>query len=211
MGADGGVGDSVSERLFVALEIPGWLQRELAELVALAAADGAFPKARWVPARNLHLTLLFLGQQPSGVVAALAEGLRRATSELPSIDTEIERFGAFPPDRRARIEGSRGGTRKKVLWLGLRPVAGLRALHAEVCSAALWSIPGLVLEDRPFVPHLTLARCRPPWPRGDFLRAARHFAAIVGQSVRLETLHVMKSTTDRRGAVYSSLAQLRLT
>lgn len=117
---------------------------------------------RRVPDHNLHLTLVFLGDQPFDRVQdfeALAGALAGEACTL-----ELTRFGWFPGAR--------------VLWLGgaaPRPLAGLQAaLQRQIVEL------GVELDERPFRPHVTLFRrvdrqpdfVKPeplPWPVRDFV------------------------------------------
>lgn len=104
---------------------------------------------RPVPPGSWHLTLRFLGETPPEALARLREALE--AEELGSrAAVTFGRLGAFPrPDRAS------------VLWLGVEEGAdALRALAERAEEAARSA--GFPAETRPFTPHLTLARIRPP-------------------------------------------------
>lgn len=137
-------------RLFVALEPPGPLRRKLAALAAelRRQAGRAAEGLRWVEPASLHLTLQFLGNAPEERLAAIQEGIRAAASGARPLLLAVRGAGAFPSPRRARV-----------VWAGLHgevePLAGLvRALGARLAPL------GFTPEERPFSPHLTLARSR---------------------------------------------------
>lgn len=97
------------------------------------------PGARRVPDHNLHLTLLFLGDQPAEAVDAV---LRWEMPAVPSFQMTLDRFGWFAGAR--------------VAWLGgPRNVAG-EALVAALSEQA--ADEGLGFDRRRWVPHVTLFR-----------------------------------------------------
>ena len=104
------------------------------------------PGFRWVAADSLHLTLRFLGRVGPGPLDSLAAALRRLTVE--PFPVTVGGLGAFGR-----------GSSVRVVWLGV--TAGgheLSRLAAEVegCTVAA----GFEPEERPYHPHLTLARSR---------------------------------------------------
>lgn len=96
---------------------------------------------RPVPAANLHLTLVFLGEvDPDGMPA-----LRRAAGEVAAagFDLALDVVGGF--------------RRSGVAWAGCRrPPAGLLALQSALEERVREA--GYSPDARPYVPHLTLAR-----------------------------------------------------
>lgn len=95
---------------------------------------------RRVPDHNLHLTLLFLGDQPAerlGEFESVAGAIRVEPCEL-----RLDRFGWFPGAR--------------VLWLGGEAPEALRTLQAAL-YAGIGEL-GIDLDRRPFRPHVTLFR-----------------------------------------------------
>jgi len=137
-------------RLFVALEPPGPLRRQLAALAAelRRQAGHAAERLRWVEPANLHLTVQFLGNVPEERLAAVQEAVAAAAAGARPLLLAVRGAGAFPSARRARV-----------VWAGLHgelaPLTGL----AQTLAASLAPL-GFPPEERPFSPHLTLARAR---------------------------------------------------
>ena len=138
-------------RLFFAVELPAEVRSRVARYAeGLRARAPADVRASWERAEKLHLTLKFIGE----VEAERAEGLKIAAASACAggepFAVTIAGTGAFPP---------RGAPR--VLWLGVADSGGgLARLHArleEECAAEAFP-----REQRPFRPHLTLARLRAP-------------------------------------------------
>ncbi len=137
------VGKAKRVRLFVALDLPdrvragigAWGERELAD-----------PALRRVPEESLHVTFAFLGHRDEAEVEPLAALVREsAGSPVPLIEL-------LPPEQRP----PRGRARLFAL-----PVlsAGAEQLQAEV-SERLVAAGLYEPEQRPFWPHVTLARVR---------------------------------------------------
>ncbi len=94
---------------------------------------------RPVPADNIHLTLAFLGTIPDGRVAE-AMAVR---AKQPSFALSTDFLGSF-----------RGA---RVAWAGIEPVPEELVTLYHLLAAEL-HVRGFQLEERRFVPHLTLAR-----------------------------------------------------
>lgn len=176
-------------RLFVAIELPARLTERLARRVEGVRPE--LPPARWVPARNLHLTLRFLGEVEEGRVEPLAGSLAPAFAASPPLELELRDAGAFPPSRPARV-----------VWVGLDGCRELVELQRRVAEAADRTL-GLAPERRPYHPHLTLARCRRPWPRRAVERWSRALSGRLGDPFRVERGVLMRSRLGAGGARYS--------
>lgn len=123
-------------RTFVAIQLPE----------ALAAPPSIVPEgARAVPASQLHLTLKFAGNLDKTAFARLAAELAKISA--PAFALTITGAGVFPP------KGA-----PHVLSLVLDPSPALSALRDAVEAAAIDA--GLPADERPFSPHVTLARLK---------------------------------------------------
>jgi len=163
-------------RLFLAVELDQTVRAEAGRIVDLLQrrAQGLAPRARltWVTPERMHLTVRFIGPADEQKFAAI----RRVLD--PSFDTPRFRLsvigtGAFPPRGKPRV-----------VWAGLEHGRDqLLALEREM-TRRLSSID-IPPEDRPYTPHLTLARVRDP-------AGLRSVALLDG----LETHHFGESTID---------------
>jgi 2'-5' RNA ligase len=130
-------------RAFAALPLPA-PQREALAAHLIRCARLA-PGFRWVPASNLHLTLRFAGNLEGGVADRLREALRQVA--------------CAPFQLRLGDVGHFGGRRAGVIWLALAEGQERAAELARQCEAVCRQV-GLAPEERPFRPHVTLARPR---------------------------------------------------
>ena len=176
-------------RLFVAIEIPEVVRREVAR--RCAALRERLPRARWVDLEIIHLTLLFLGYVEDAEVPALSARLREAFAKHPSLDFRLTGAGTFPPRRPARVA-----------WLGMEAPEALAALQKDVTEAAVAAL-GFEPEYRPYHPHVTLARCEPNWRREAAEKFAAAFPGTIGQPWTADRGVLMESKLSPRGARYA--------
>src|SRR5271167_1737069 len=126
------------QRVFFALWPDAPMQAMLAALAReIARESGGRPTAPDL----IHLTLAFLGEQQADRVDTLRRvgaGIRARTFTLT-----LDAVGGFP--------------RTGIAWLGSNaPQPDLAALQGELAAAL--RVDGFAIDERPYAPHLTLAR-----------------------------------------------------
>lgn len=108
------------------------------------------PGAKWVSSVNMHITMVFLGGVASGRIDGLHLSFAAAAAEIESGEVRVEGIGGFPRLSRA-----------SVFWAGVVDEKGILTQLAEALRAVI-SGQGLSVDDKPFIPHLTLARFKRP-------------------------------------------------
>lgn len=132
-------------RLFIALPVPAEVAKRLARFMS-SVTDGW----RRVKPDSLHLTLAFLGNVDERSVGSVGQALHRAAAQVAQFDLSIGGIGGFPTDAKA-----------KVLWAGVRgELSALHVLHDRLRTEL--HAEGFQLEERPYQPHVTVARSRYP-------------------------------------------------
>ena len=187
-------------RSFIAIELPEEAKKGLARLrKELERDEQRFVK--WVAPGGIHLTLKFLGNIPSMRVAEITEAIQKATQGISPFHLEISGLGAFPNLRQVRV-----------FWVGIGgEVDKLSQLQQNIDSAL--APLGFAKEERPFMPHLTLARIRertsPP--------ERRSFGDLVGSTIFEDKYHIevgaislMRSQLTPAGALYTHLSAVGL-
>jgi 2'-5' RNA ligase len=186
-------------RLFVAVELGQDVLSRLASLSAelqrRAARHARSARATWVHPERMHLTVRFIGESDADRTAAIAAALAPPL-RTPAFDVRIGGTGAFPPRGRPRV-----------LWAGIEQgIEGLQTLEREITERLGGC--GVPPEERPYRPHLTLARVREP----DDLRADRLFEGLsdtLGSS-RVEAITLFHSKTSPKGPEYTALQRTPL-
>jgi len=149
------------------------------------------PGIRWVDPEQTHLTLHFLGERPDGDIPRLVPLLQRCGGELPFtlITTPAGTFGTPSSPR--------------VLWVGVEPSPPLQRLHRTLADG-LVSL-GIPVEDRPYHPHLTIARLK--GVQREALR--RVLAAVPGEfTITVERVVLYESRLTPAGALHREIASV---
>ena len=191
-----------TSRLFMAVPVADEVReavRRLMEELAGAAIDVRGPgQPRWVRVDGLHLTLRFLGATPDGRLAELSAAVAATARGVAPFRVELNGGGAFPTTQRPRV-----------LWIGIG--AGRAELEAltQRLNGELERL-GWPRDDRPFQPHLTLARTDGVPGAG---RKAEHLIELA-KDVRLDwqadSLILYRSNLGHGPTHYEALAQARL-
>lgn len=146
------------------------------------------------PPHKWHLTLRFLGPVDDITYDKLQAALDEADLG-GAFHVSWGGLGAFPKPGRATV-----------LWLAVeRGSDGLRSLAARV-EAAL-ARAGVPAEDRPFRPHLTLSRIRPPQDVSRLVSAVKP----LGGRMRVGAVEMVEShLRGSRGSEYEVLERFEL-
>jgi len=128
-------------RLFVALDLPGFVKQRLTGLCA------GVPNARWTRPEQFHITLRFIGE----VDGRTFDDIGQALNDVPFFPFELKLAGV----------GDYGDRRRtRVLWAGVCPSPELELLHDRIESTLVRV--GLAPERRTYKPHVSLARLDRP-------------------------------------------------
>lgn len=181
-------------RVFVAIELPAAVRRKLIEHIDRLRDSVPEARASWVREGNLHLTLKFLGDIPLTSLEKLSAAASIATARVEPFEIVVEGCGAFPPNGQPRV-----------LWIAIADPSGhLALLNRSVedeCEKA-----GFPREQRPFHPHLTIARIRKP-------HDSRHLAAVHKEMVfgpevtRASELAVFRSELRSEGSRHTVISR----
>lgn len=143
-------------RLFVAIPLPAAVIEELAAIPAQLRPFA--PALRWSAPESWHITLQFLGAAGQEQYQCAVSRLRQVQSRPISI--RFRELGFFD--------------RAGVFFAGVAVTPDLLSLHERVIAATVQC--AFVPEDRPFHPHITLARAKGDAGRRDMERLQRRIS-----------------------------------
>lgn len=132
------------DRLFIAIPV-GKEQRSVLRQLQ-HALQSAIPFGKWVYPDDLHITLKFLGDTDADIAGQVMDKLKNTTAAARPFRLELMELGTFGKP-----------SAPSILWMGIRgEMEALGAIQAEV-EASVAPL-GFAPEDRPFRPHITIAR-----------------------------------------------------
>jgi 2'-5' RNA ligase len=180
-------------RLFTAVDIPADILARLAKLIGQLR-----PTARigWSPVENLHITTKFIGEWPEARLDALRDALAAMPPREP-IPIEIRGLGYFPNPHSPRV-----------FFAAIHAGAGLAEL-ARATEQALAKL-GVPVENRPFSPHLTLARIKTPVPLAAMQREIAELPSTEFGGFTAERFYLYRSRLNPSGSVYTKLSDYSL-
>lgn len=183
-------------RAFIAIDLPGPIHTRLGESIRqLQLHCNNSRAARWVAAENIHLTMKFLGEVSPTNIQLLSGMLQSEAARHKSFDIKIGGLGAFPTIRRPRV-----------VWTGVAAPPALAGLQKSIEAATIRL--GYAPEDKPFSPHLTLARIAHNATLEEVNQIGE--ALLKNQSgeigtMRVEAVRLFRSDLRPGGAVYTQL------
>jgi len=187
-------------RSFIAIELSEEAKEGLARLRKKLEKD-EHKFVKWVDPGGIHLTLKFLGNIPSKQVTDITKAIEEAAQGISPFHLEISGIGAFPNLKQARV-----------FWVGIGGELDKLSRLQQNIDSALAALR-FAKEERPFVPHLTLARIR----EGASPLERRSFGELVGSTafedkypVEVETVRLMRSQLTPAGAIYTCLSVVGL-
>lgn len=193
-------------RVFVAIDLTEEVREKITRF--LEGVRGFTPEARWARPESLHLTLKFIGEQKEEQLKAIVERLRIIAAS--PMEIRFRDYGFFPTAKAPRV-----------FWIGIEAGPPLASLASDIdCTLADLKIPR---EDRPYSPHLTLARGgagsgSPKWRKGDipnpaFAELQKRLAAMQDLDFGTMTAReffLYQSQLSPGGSKYTKLERFRL-
>lgn len=187
-------------RAFVAIELPDNAKHLLAQWQDLLRIGGG-NHVKWVDVSSVHLTLKFLGNMEADLLSRVREEVEEVAQSNACLRLALNGLGVFPSIEHPRV-----------LWAGLEGELNVLLGLQKDLDKKLAGL-GFPVENRPFVPHLTLGRVRETAPLEERRRLGQLVVGMVvqrGEDIQVASISLMKSDLTRSGAVYTSLAIMSL-
>ncbi len=179
-------------RLFVALDLP---RDVIGSLETLLAALRPAARIAWSPPANLHITTKFIGWWPDERLEELKSALAAVPRPGP-LAIAIRGLGFFPNPRAPRV-----------FWCGIEaPGLDRLATDTDRATAAL----GVESENRPFSPHLTLARIKDRIDMRPLQDAIAALPSLEFGRYEARSFFLYRSQPGPKGSIYSKLAEFPL-
>jgi 2'-5' RNA ligase len=185
-------------RTFVAIELPAKVREQITRHMERLREEVPDARASWVRKENLHLTLKFLGDVPIDEIQKLSAATAKAAALVHRFELTVNGCGAFHPHGQP-----------KVLWIGIDDSSrNLNLLHRELEEQC--ALVGFPREERPFHPHLTIARLRKPQGSRRLAQLHKEMGFAPGIILVSEVV-VFRSELCREGSKHTGVSHHELT
>ena len=181
--------DKTSKRLFLALEIPPDLKR-------LFKPTHQPKGVSWVHPKQMHLTLLFLGDTRPEVCRYIRDTIQ--TARFTSFPLRFSDTGFFPSERKP-----------SVFWMGLDESDPLNDLHHGLWEAM--RTLEMPVGKAAFQPHVTLARIKQRLNPEDMALLASSVRKLKGKRFTVDRFHLFSSELHPKGAVHTIVDTVKAT
>ncbi|GAA5522167.1 RNA 2',3'-cyclic phosphodiesterase [Aliifodinibius salicampi] len=175
-------------RLFIAAPLPEEVREKVSGLYQ--PMDGL----RWQPQSQFHITLKFLGKTDREQLPELIRRLNNTS--YSAFQITISGFGIFPEKGRP-----------KILWIGIASPGLLKDLQKKIEQQCVEM--GFKAEDRPFVPHITLARIKGTSKR-DVMSFVNQHKKVRFPEVPVNKFVLYESKLHPDGAVHEKVEEFPL-
>jgi RNA 2',3'-cyclic 3'-phosphodiesterase len=185
-------------RTFLAINLGEKIRDRLVSLQEQLAIEA--PDVKWVEPKNLHITLLFLGEVDARETIDICRAAQKAVAAMPSFPVSIEGANCFGSPRRPRT-----------LWVGIG--AGLEEVCAvhDAIEAPLLDLGCYRREARAYTPHVTIGRVNGDQPDEGIAKAlAAHKTWSAGET-QVREVQIMSSELTRDGPTYTVMGRAKLT
>jgi 2'-5' RNA ligase len=191
-------------RVFVAVNLPDGIKQELSsvenEVQALFPQEVREGLIKWVPPKNLHITLLFLGNIDNKQVLALENVIREIAAGCAPFLIKLKKLSYGPPNQMP----------PRLIWLDVEDNPSLKEIAETLKKKA--GERGILKknEKRGFLPHITLGRIKTWLWRRMEIEERPEIERDINLSFEVRSIEIMESILKRSGAEYSVLSSVKL-
>jgi len=182
----------MSFRGFIAIDVEAGEWRKFEEsLRTLGSA------VRILAPEIIHFTLKFLGDTPEDAQESILQALREACQGEASFPIRLQGVGVFPSP-----------AKPSVVWIGGAEDGSLSRITGRL-EENLAGI-GFPQENRPFTPHLTIARVKGPVNPSRLQGILTEFSAASFGTVLVRSVRLKRSVLGAGGPTYSTVGEITL-
>ncbi|WP_426348240.1 RNA 2',3'-cyclic phosphodiesterase [Alloiococcus sp. CFN-8] len=178
-------------RLFIAINFNDNIKKKLQEIIE--GLRGESKRGSFSRIENLHLTLAFLGEIEAEKVAYLKSIMDEIDAE--PFQLQLSHLGVF----------NRKGSSEGLYWCGIKHNKILYKVQEKL--AAMLKENDFNLDDKPFKPHITLAR-RCILPKDFSLESFNRL--IVDDSMVVNEISLMKSERINEVLTYTEIYKKKI-
>ncbi|WP_185969261.1 RNA 2',3'-cyclic phosphodiesterase [Aliiglaciecola sp. M165] len=142
---------------------------------------------RSIPAKNFHVTSVFLGQVTTTQLDLLTQSIEHCHENFKPFELHLDQYGYW--------------SKPKILWLGCSGnIQAATQIHGRLKELSQQA--GIVVSTKPYVPHVSIVRKAPNDPPSSLIAA--------DFKVNFDQLHLFESVSGKSGVQYPIRQSWRL-
>lgn len=178
-------------RLFIAIDLEDKIKDTLNQSIQELKRNSV--SGNFTPRENLHLTVVFIGETMKTKEVNYAMEQAIANINVNKFNLSIEGMGKFK-----RREGN-------IYWVGIKKEQTLWSIQGELSKEL--KIAGFDIEDREYVPHLTLGR---KVITKDTFKEQEFIKSLGKMDMEVAKISLMKSERVGNRQVYTEIFKVEL-
>lgn len=179
------------KRIFIALKVSE--DENFIKLISVLKSALSKESIKWINPGNTHITLAFLGDTDEKLLVPLGTMLKDKCEGSGRFELTLKGFGIF------RNLGD-----PRILWTGIEQSEALVSLAGKIAKGL--SETGIITENRPFTPHLTIGRIKHIGDKSSLKALLEKFQDTLIQKVPVNEVLLYESLLKPSGSVYKVLA-----
>lgn len=183
------------KRIFIAIKVDAG--ETLQKIISSLQTELCNETIKWVSRDNIHITLAFLGDTDEERVKLIGIMLREKCEGYGRFDLIIRGTGLFKNMNDPRI-----------IWAGIEPSGKLLQLNALIINGL--KNAGVLYEEHPFNPHLTLGRIKHLKDKSMLKKIIDMYQNTQIERVPVHEIILYESILLQSGPVYKPLSKFCL-
>lgn len=168
-------------RIFIAIPLPEYIKTTLFNIQKELSG---FAKINWVPKKNLHLTIKFLGNTPDQQIQEIISLL--TDTKFKKIKATLDKLGAFP-----------SLSHINTIWVSATPAEPIINLQQQIDQLLLPKFP----QDQRFSVHITIGRVKFVKQKEELIRKIKELQ-IPKKEFEIDKFELIKSTLTDKSPIY---------
>jgi len=133
------------KRIFIAIKVKAGIN--FSNIIKSLKSGLQTENIKWTNPDNIHITMVFIGETAEQKINIISSKLREQCDGIGEFELIIKGLGVFKSIKDPRV-----------IWTGIEQSEKLTQLYVQIINGLKDS--GVLAEERPFKPHLTIGRIK---------------------------------------------------
>jgi len=186
-------------RFFIALEIPDESKAQLERLQE--KLKQIIPQVRLTDNNKLHLTIVFVGEEPENIKESLIQIIKKASLDISRFEVSPSYIDAFP-----------GLNQPRTLWMAIEGDTDKLFILRERIKDGFEGM-GLSIDERRYIPHIAIAKTNESFrlKKDQKIKLQQLTMESKFKPIRISSIKLFESLPQGDFHIHNTLAKIPLT